>query len=123
MDRVLQPLQQRFKLVDSLLKGFDTPLVSRSLKTRIRGPPAAPQLNHTAEDRHATHRPPTWIAGTRHGRNLPLPLSRNPPEGRRKQDPTSGTGRTGLVTKITRQPTCPEVDVAEGDYLRDRTAP
>ena len=30
MDRVLQPLQERFELVDSLLKGFDTPLVPRT---------------------------------------------------------------------------------------------
>jgi hypothetical protein len=93
MDRVLQPLQQRFKLVDSLLKGFDTPLVSRrGLGSRIRGPPAATQLNHTAENRHATHRPPTWIAGTRHGRNLPLPLFSEAARGEEEARPNERYG-------------------------------
>jgi hypothetical protein len=108
MDRVLQTLQERFKLVDSLLQGFDTPLMPRKgLASRVRGPPSATQLNDTAKDRDATNRAPAWIAGARHSRNLPLPPSQEPREGRRKQDPTSGTDRTGLVTKTTRQPTCP----------------
>jgi len=100
MDRVLQPLMQRFKLVDSLLQGFDAPLVPRSrrLGSRVRGPPTASQLNDAAEDRHATHRPPAWIAGTRHCRNLPPPLSRKPREGRRKQDPRRGS-LPSLVSK------------------------
>ena len=114
MDRVLQPLKERFKAVDSLLQSVHAPLVARSsrLGSRVRGPPAATQLNDTAEDRHATNRAPAWIAGTRHSKNLPLPPSRKPPEGRRKQDPTSGTGRTGLPAKTTRQPTCPATSAA-----------
>jgi hypothetical protein len=123
MDRVLQPLQERLKLVDSLLQGFDAPLVRRNmgLGTQIRCPPSSTQLNDTPKDRDATNWAPAGIAGTRHSRNLPLPPSQEPREGRRKQDPTSGTERTGLVTKTTRPPTCPEVHVAEGDHLRDRT--
>jgi hypothetical protein len=47
MDRVLQPLQERFKLVDSLLQGFDTPLVPRKgLRNRVRGPPSATQFGN-----------------------------------------------------------------------------
>jgi hypothetical protein len=109
MDRVLQPLQERFKLVDSLLQGFDAPLVRRNmgLGTQIRCPPSSTQLSDTPKDRDATNRAPAWIAGTRHSRNLPLPPSQEPREGRRKQDPTSGTDRTGLVTKTTRPPTSP----------------
>ena len=51
MDRVLQPLQERFKLVDSLLQGFDAPLVPRirRLGSRVRGPPSATQLNDTGQ--------------------------------------------------------------------------
>ena len=68
MDRVLQPFQERFKPVGSLLQSVDAPLVSRSsrLGSRVRGPSSATQLNDTAEDRHATNRAPAWIAGTRH---------------------------------------------------------
>ena len=123
MDRVLQPLQERLKLVDSLLQGLDAPLVGRNmcLGTQIRCPPSSTQLNDTPKDRDATNRVPAWIAGTRHSRNLPLPPFQEPREGRRKQDPTNGRDRTGLVTKTTRPPTCPEVHVAEGDHPRDRT--
>jgi hypothetical protein len=47
MDRVLQPLEERLKLVDSPLQGFDAPLVPciRCLGSRI--PPAATQLDDT----------------------------------------------------------------------------
>jgi hypothetical protein len=60
IDCVLQPPKQRLKLVDPLLQRFDAPLMSRSsrLGRRVRGPPSATQLNDTAENRHATHRPP-----------------------------------------------------------------
>jgi hypothetical protein len=77
MDRVLEPLEERFKLVDPLLQNFDAPLMPRSscLGGRVRGPPAATQLDDAAEDRRATPRATTWIAGTRHGGTLPLPLS------------------------------------------------
>src|SRR5215218_10851234 len=76
MDRVLEPLEERFKLVDPLLQNFDAPLMPRSscLGGRVRGPPAATQLDDAAEDRRATPRATTGIAGTRHGGTLPLPL-------------------------------------------------
>ena len=63
---------ERFKLVDSSLKGLDAPLVPRirRLGSFVRGPPAA-QLNNASEDRQTPHRPPTWIAGTRHGQKPP----------------------------------------------------
>ena len=53
MDRVLQPLEERFKLVGSPLQGLDAPLVPRirRLGSRVRGPPAATQLNNASEDR------------------------------------------------------------------------
>ena len=59
MTRVLQPLEERLKLVDPPLQGFDAPLVPRirRLRSRVRGPPAATQLNDTGEDRNSTHRP------------------------------------------------------------------
>src|SRR5688572_9927977 len=106
MDRILQSLKERFKLVDSLLQSLDAPLVSpiRGLGSRLWGPPSAAQLNDAAENRRAANRAPAWIAGTRHIENLRLPPSRKPREGRRKQDPTSGTGRTGLVSKATCRP-------------------
>src|SRR5918999_3136809 len=108
MDRVLEPLEERFKLVDPLLQNFDAPLMPRSscLGGRVRGPPAATQLDDAAEDRHATPRATTWIAGTRHGGKPPTAsFSCKPRERRRKQDPTSGAGRTGrLASKTTRQP-------------------
>ena len=50
--------------------------------SRVLRPPAATQLNDTAEDRNSTHRATAWIAGTRHGRNLRLPRSLQPREGR-----------------------------------------
>jgi hypothetical protein len=59
MDRVLEPLQERFKLVDSTLQGCDTPLMPRrSLGSRVRSPPYATQLNDPAKDRDATNRAP-----------------------------------------------------------------
>ncbi len=87
MDRVLQPLEERLKLLDSPLQRCDAPLVPRirRLGSRVRSPPAATQLNDPGEDRNSTHRPPAWIAGTRHGANLRLPLSRKPREGRRSK--------------------------------------
>src|ERR671914_366536 len=93
MDRVLEPLEERFKLVDPLLQNFDAPLMPRSscLGGRVRGPPAATQLDDAAEDRRATPRATTWIAGTRHGGKPPTAsFSWKPRERRRKQDPTSG---------------------------------
>jgi hypothetical protein len=112
MDGVLESLEQRFKLVDPLLQDFNALLMSLSRRSggHVRGPTAASQLNDTAENRHATQRPPAWISATRHGRNLLLPLCRTPREGRRKQDPTSGTGRIGrLVPKTTGALSCAQV--------------
>src|SRR5215218_3235484 len=113
VDRVLEPLEERFQLVDPLLQDFDTPLLPRRLGRRVGGPPGATHLNHAAENRRPAHRAPTWIAGTRHGRGPPTAsFSWKPRERRRKQDPTSGAGRTGrLVSKTTRQPTCPPLGV------------
>ena len=105
MDRVLQPLEERLKLVDSSLQGLDAPLVPRIRRpgSRVRSPPAATQLNNASEDRQTPHRPPTWIAGTRDGPTLRLPLSRKPREGRRSKTQRAVTGRAGLISK-TRQP-------------------
>jgi hypothetical protein len=111
MDGVLEPLEERFKLVNPLLQDFNAPRMPRSrrLGGRARRPPAATQLDDTAEDCRATPPGPPWIAGTRRPRKPPTAsFSWKPRERRRKQDPTSGAGRTGrLATKTTRQPTCP----------------
>jgi hypothetical protein len=73
MDGVLEPLEERFELVDPLLQDFNAPLMPRSrrLGGRARGPPAATQLDDTAEDRRATPHGPTRIAGARHRRKPP----------------------------------------------------
>jgi hypothetical protein len=73
MDGVLEPLEERFKPVDPPLQDFNAPLMPRSrrLGGRVRGPPAAAQLDDTAEDRRATPHGPTRIAATRHRRKPP----------------------------------------------------
>jgi hypothetical protein len=73
MDGVLEPLEERFKPVDPPLQDFNAPLMSRSGRLGgVRGPPAAAQLDDTAEDRCATPHGPTRIAGTRHRRKPPI---------------------------------------------------
>jgi hypothetical protein len=66
MDRVLQTLEQRLKLVNSPLQGFDAPLLRcvGRLGSRVRGPPTASQLNNAFEPPQRPRRPPAWIAGT-----------------------------------------------------------
>jgi hypothetical protein len=77
-----------------------------------RSAAAATQLDNTAEDRHATQRATAWLAGTRHGLN-PLTASFSvAARGEEEANPTSGTGRTGRVSKTTRQPTCPATSAA-----------
>jgi hypothetical protein len=95
MDGVLEPLEEGFELVDSVLQDFNAPLMplSRRLGGRARGPPAAAELDDAAEDRRATPRGPTLIAGTRHRRKPPTASFWKPRERRRKQDPTSGVER------------------------------
>jgi hypothetical protein len=95
MDGVLEPLEEGFELVDSVLQDFNAPLMplSRRRGGRARGPPAAAELDDAAEDRRATPRGPTRIAGARHRRKPPTASFWKPRERRRKQDPTSGVER------------------------------
>jgi hypothetical protein len=68
VDRVLEPFEERFKVVDPLLQGLDTPLM---ILSGFRGgslerPPSATQLNDTVEKPCSARRGPASIAGTAH---------------------------------------------------------